>query len=313
MGFFSRKYKDDRTPEDLRAIDLNQRLNIRPYNYYEVKTTLLSLAFPSSPMFGNRALISSECPSEQVRRSLEKVVDGTISMDQLVQVVFGIEKFTEFVDKIFAITQTTCSAASTTVLSDLSEHTWTTNWDLAIDTMRVDSYIWDCLGEVGARPATSSGLPNDGWSQHHPHAIHYAEAAKIGFVAVAEVFQLSESRLGLRTDQGSQRELLSVIVTPRPVVPSPLDVLSERHRKSVNSRCEQIAFRLERMFGNHAGKAVMPYTFSAASFLTSLKQAAQHGAMLAAVGIDPTACLVYRKAAGNKILLESDELTWIAK
>jgi hypothetical protein len=310
MGLFSKKPIDKRTADDLAAIDLNQRLNFRPHNYYDVSMSFLSHAFPGSPMFSNRALIPTECSSIEVRNALERFVAGNLSADDLASLVFGTNTFAEFVDQIFSIKKTSCGGASVSLLEKLKAIKWSQEWESALDTQRVDAYVWDCLGDAGSRPATSSGLVHDGWRHKDAHAIHYAEAAKIGFVAIAEPFNLVTSSFGWKQDRQSQADLLAAVVISCPSQPNPLEVLSSRHRSAVEQRCEQISFRLTRMFGDHSGEAIMPYTFQADSFKNSIFSAAQHGAMLAAIGIDPSGCRVYSGYGESKRQLSPEELPW---
>jgi hypothetical protein len=313
MGLFSKKPKDTRTPADLAAINLNQRLNFRPHNYHDVSISFLSHAFPDSPMFMNRSLLPTECSSQVVHNALERFVSGSLAADDLTQLVFGLSSISELVNQIFLIKRTSCSAATANLLDKLSKLEWSVEWDRTLDTRRVNAYVWDCLGDVGSRPATHSGLAHGGWRHYADHAIHYAEATKIGFVAVAEPFNRSASTFGWRQDPESQVSLLAAVVTQCPSVPNPLDVISDQHLSSVQERCEQIAFRLTRMFGDRSGAQVLPYTFSADSFSNSLMTAARHGAMLAAIGIDPSACRIYTGRGDDARQMAPDEFPWLER
>lgn len=310
MGLFKKKPRDTRTPADIAAINLNQRLSLDPFNYHDVSMTFLSNAFPDAPMFANRALVSTIRSNTEVRDALERYVSGDLSADDLTRFVFDVESLAELVDKIFLITKSSCGGASASLLAKLEALDWSTTWERALDTTRVNEYIWDCLGDVGSRPATHSGLVHDGWRHKDAHAIHYAEAAKIGFVAVSEPFKLATSSFDFKQDRKSQEDLLAAVVISCPNIPNPLEIMSSRHRASISDRCEQIAFRLNRMFGDPSGEKIMPYTFQADSFQTSIFTAAKHGAMLAAIGIDPSGCRVYSGYGDSRERLDPKDLPW---
>lgn len=312
MGLFKKLVqKDSRTPEDLAAISLNQRLDFRPFNYHDVSVTFLSHAFPTSPMFGGRALLPSSRSASEVRAALEQFVAGTTDVDSLTRFVFGTASFPEFVETLNELKKSTRGAPSEKVLTKLESLKWSRQWEQSLDEGRADRFVWDCLGEAGSRSATHSGLRHGGWDSHDAHAATYADAARIGFMAIAEPFGVENSSFGWRKDRTARDAVVGVAVIPSATVPNPLTVLPERHRNAVEARCEQLAYRLRRMFGEREGMAVMPYTFHADSFAESLIDAARHGALLAAIGIDPSGCFVYEGYGDAKRRLEPHELPWL--
>jgi hypothetical protein len=313
MGIFSRKKQETRTPSDLAAINLNQRLEFKHFNYHDIRISFISHAFPNSPMFADRSLASTQRSSAEVRTALERFIASEISEDELTNEVFGLSTFAEFVDMISIQKKSDCGGASSEVLKKLAQTEWSQEWDRSLDTARVHQFVWDCLGDSGSRAATHSGLVHDGWRHQDAHAIHYAEAAKLGFVAVAEVFGKSKSSFGWNEDSNSQDRLLTAVVIPCPANPNPIDVLSERHRKSIDERCEQIAFRLNRMYGERSGSAVLPYTFNADSFFESLTTASRHGALLAAIGLDPSGCRIYSGYGEERRQVAPSEFPWLSK
>lgn len=312
MGLFKKLVqKDSRTPEDLAAISLNQRLDFRPFNYSDVSITFLSHAFPTSPMFGGRAMLPSSRSAAEVRGALEQFVAGATDVDSLAGFVFDVASFPEFVEALNDLKKSTRGAASPKVLRTLESLKWNSQWERSLDEGRADRFVWDCLGEAGSRSATHSGLRHDGWDHRDSHAGIYADAARIGFMATAEPFGAQASPFGWRPDQAARDAVVGVAVIPSATVPNPLTVLPERHRSAVEDRCERLASRLRRMFGEREGKAVMPYTFSADPFGESLRTAARHGALLAAIGVDPSGCFVYEGYGEARRRLDSHELPWL--
>lgn len=205
MGFFKKLVqKDSRTPEDLAAINLNQRLDFRPFNYYDVSITFLSHAFPTSPMFGGRALLPSSRSASEVRAALEQFVAGTTDVDALTRFVFGVGTFPEFVEALNDLKKSTRGAPSERVLKKLGSLDWNRQWEQVLDEGRADPFVWDCIGEAGSRSATHSGLRHDGWDSHDAHSGIYADAARIGFMAIAEPFGAQNLSFGWRKDRAAR-------------------------------------------------------------------------------------------------------------
>lgn len=313
MGIFRRLvHGDRRTSEDVAANSLGERLDFRPFNYHFVRTNFLAHAFPTAPMLRGRGLLPSLRSASEVRQLLEQYATGAIDVDSLTASVFGLASFPEFVETLHNLKKSSRGAATADVLRRLESLKWSAQWERMLDEGRVDGFVWDCLGDAGSRSATHSGLRHDGWDHRDPHAGTYAEAARVGFMSVAEPFGVQSSSFGWRKDRTARDALVGVAVIPSATAPNPLTVLSERHRRSVEARCERLARKLRERYGEREGRESLPYTYRADSFATSLMSAAKQGALLAAIGIDPSGCFVYGGSVGAVRRLEPHELPWIA-
>jgi len=106
LGIFSKKIRDTRTPSDLAAIDLDDRLDFGRLNYHGISDRFVSLAFPDSPIFSDQSFFPTfptTLSSGEVRAALERFVAGSISADELAQLVFGFDTIGKFVGEIFKI------------------------------------------------------------------------------------------------------------------------------------------------------------------------------------------------------------------
>ena len=291
------------------ARDLARRFNLSgPYNYHSVSSQFLANAFSADEYKPYpRKMLSSALSEGEVRQLLENFIDGQIGQEGLSRAIFGCS-YAEIVEHTHEQERINRSAASPAMLERLARSTISADWIAALDEGEPHPTVMRCLGDAGCRPATSSGLVHDGWNFGDSHAPVYADAARIGFVAVAAHYSLVQSHFRWKDDQRSLDRIAGAAVIARPVVPHPLTILPVDQQDQVRLRCRQLAHQLERMFGKPDGQERLPYTFEAEPFAESLWRASEHGSMIAAIGIDPSSCIIY---GSDGQPLHPRDLPWI--
>ena len=309
---FGKRRRYGKSKADWAAIEFNREV-LRlphPYNYGCVSGQFVTHAFPDAELFKKQKLhLTPLCGPEDIRRLVHRYRDGGIGVDELTSAVFGLS-YAELAGAAFEAERLSRCAATDETLNALRRSEISTSWTRALDEAMPTEFIFECLGDGSCRLATSSGLGSfvqDPWESRESHALIYADAARIGFVAVAQHFGKTNSNFGWTTSYRVRRELAGDVLRRNPLVPHPLEVLPEKQLAAIRARSNELAHRLDRMFGKPEGEARLPHTFAAASHQASLWESAEMGAMLAAVGIDPAACIMY-SAAGTRIA--PAEFTW---
>ena len=281
MPWFSKRSRkpvpSSETVELIKQFQLSRR-----HNYAEVSSQFYSNAFPESEYqpYGGKWL-HSQLPKADVKELMKEFIAETIQKDELCLRVFGFSH-EEIVERALEHNRTIRSAASKTLLGELSRSSMNSEWLQQLDDNQPNPFVMDCLGEAASRAASHSRLPHDGWNFKDVHAPVYAEAARTGFMAVAAHYKCGTS--DFEWHEKAKYQIVGCAVITRPVVPHPLHVLPEDQREEVRSRLAPLDRRLGRL-----GLADDQYS----PFADSLWHAAEHGAMIAAIGIDPSNCIVY--------------------
>lgn len=283
MPWFSKRSRkpvpSSETVELIKQFQLSRR-----HNYASVSSQFSANAFPESEYqpYGGKWL-HSKLPKAEVKELIKAFIAGTIEKEELCQRVFDLSH-ADLVELSFENDRTVRSAATKALLDELSRSSINSKWLQQLDDNQPNPFVMNCLGEAASRAATSSRLPPDGWNFKDPHAPVYAEAARTGFMAVAAHYERGTSDFQWAEGEEAMYQIVGCAVITRLVVPHPLHVLPEDQKEEVRSRCTPLARRLRRL-----GLADDQHT----PFEDSLWGAAEHGAMIAAIGLDPSNCIVY--------------------
>lgn len=140
------------------------------------------------------------------------------------------------------------------------------------------------------RVATHSYL-GPGSRQSHKYPPIYAEAARFGFIAVANIFDCEKSTFGWKENYDTAYWLAGAILITRPTIITPLEAFSVEHTAEIRRLIEPLAARLDDIYDK-------PKPFEMTSTVSSgysqtLWRSAEAGAMLAAVSVDRSASRFY--------------------
>jgi len=273
------------------ARQLLLKLNFEKHNYHSVAVAFHSHAFPDSPTYGGNSPIPSRRSAPEVLKALNRYISREISADELSQFVLDRPNFVTVVEELLEKSRTQRGAASEAVLERLSSHKASKAWKSGLANGTPHEFIVECLQESSTRIATHSGLGH--WS-HQPqkYPLIYAEAAKFGFMAVATIFDCERSTFGWTESLGTADWLAGVSLITRPTIMTPLEALSDEHRAEIRRLIEPLAARLDDIYGEP--KPTEMTARARPSYSETLWGSAEAGAMLAAIGIDSSACRFHR-------------------
>ncbi len=224
-------------------------------------------------------------------KALNRYISREISADELSQFVLNRPNFVTVVEELLEKSRTQRGAASEAVLERLSSHKASKAWKSGLANGTPHKFIMECLQESSTRIATHSDLGH--WSyQPQKYPPIYAEAAKFGFMAVAIIFDCERSTFGWTESLGTADWLAGVSLITRPTIMTPLDALSNEHRAEIRRLIEPLAARLDDIYGEP--KPTEMTSRARPGYNETLWRSAEAGAMLAVIGIDPSACRFYR-------------------
>lgn len=289
MGWREKLTDGGRRKEEARQLLL--KLDFGKYNFNSVALAFHAHAFPDTTQFWGNSLIPSRRSATEVLDALKKFIQHQISADELSQFVLDRPNLVTVVEEVLEKSRTPRGAASQAVLQRLGEHKPSKRWKEQLTAGNPHKFITECLVEASTRCATHSGLGH--WSyQPNKYQLIYAEAAKFGFMAIATIFDCERSTFGWTESLGSADWLAGVSLITRPTITVPLEALSGEHRSEIRRLIEPLAVRLDDIYGEPKPRQMS--TAKRTGYLETLWYSAESGAMLASIGIDPSACRFHR-------------------
>jgi hypothetical protein len=289
MGWRDKFTKDGHRKEEARQLLL--KLNFGKYNYHDVAVAFQAHAFPDTTQFWGTSLIPSRRSAPEVLEALNRFVRQEMSDDELSQFVLDRPNFVTVVEEVLEKSRTPRGAASQAVLERLRAHQCSKPWKERLLTGVPHKFVMECLTDASTRVASHSDLGH--WSyQPNKYPLIYSEAAKYGFLAIANIFDCENSTFGWKESLGTADWLAGVSLITRPTIMNPLDAFSNEHRSEIKRLVEPLAVRLDDIYGEP--KVVAMTSRKRPGYRQTLWHSAEAGAMLAAIGIDPSACRFYR-------------------
>lgn len=289
MGWRDKTSRDDRRKEEARQLLL--KLNFGRYNYRDIAVAFQAHAFPDTTQYWGTSPIPSRRSAPEVLDALNRFIRQELSADELSRFVLDRPNLVTVVEEVLESSRTPRGAASQAVLQRIRAHKHSKSWKDQLLTGAPHEFVMECLKDLSTRIATHSNLGP--WShQPNKYPLIYSEAARYGFLAIANIFDCEKSTFGWKQSLGTAEWLANVSLITRPTIQRPLEALSAVHRSDIGQLIEPIADRLDDIYGQPLD---VPLTSrKRPGYKETLWDSAEAGAMLAAIGIDSSDCRFYR-------------------
>lgn len=247
---------------------------------YAVTQALVSVCVPGSSLA--RQVLRPLRGSAEARCVLDDWVAGRINGDAAVQQLFGVDDFDAFADQVGERTGVQTGAASSHLL-DLLRVAKCPSRDDLVAWIPEDAKLMALVVDLALRTATHSNLHSDG-VESAPFLVEYRRAALAGFAAIWNCRPPLSRRVAWpAARQSPGLELVGLALVTRHSAERPVDALP-RCREKLDALCSRLDSELTARFGPPRGG------FDPVPYWRSLASAAEGGAMLAAIAIDPSAC-----------------------